>query len=71
MDNIIEINGKKYIRMGQNMFGYKEHLDKDHNIVREPYAEPLKVVPYEEIYIIEGELYTELTDDISEGDNLV
>jgi len=73
MNEIIEIDGKKYIKMYQHMFRYKDHLDEDHNIIRECYVKPLVIVPYEKTYIIDGELYAEFTegDDISEGDNLV
>ena len=68
MNEIIEIDGKKYIKMYQNMFGYKDHLDKDHNIVREYCSKPLVIVPDEKTYIINGELYAEGYDI---EDNLV
>jgi len=71
MDEIIEMNGKKYIKMYQNMFGYKDHLDKDHNIVRECYIKPLTIVPYEKTYIINGELYAEFTEGDDIENNLV
>ena len=69
MDKVLCSNGKKYQKMYQNMFGRKEHIDKDGHIVRKAYAKPLNVVDYDKIVIIEGELFAEV-DDFSE-DNLV
>jgi len=71
MGEIIEICGKKYIKMYQNMFGYKEHLDKNHNIVREHFVKPLTIVPFEKTHIINGELYAEFTEGDDIEDNLV
>ena len=69
MKNNIEINGKKYQKMCQDMYGYKEHIDKEGNLIREPYVKPLKIVPYDKTVIIEGELFAEV-DDFSK-ENLV
>ena len=67
MKNIIEMDGKKYIKMYRDVC-YKDHLDKDHNIVREYCSKPLVIVPDEKTYIINGELYAEGYDI---EDNLV
>lgn len=69
MADKIVIKGKKYQKMYQDMCGYKEHIDKNGRLIRECYARPLTVVPYEKTYIIEGELYAEV-DEFSD-DNLV
>lgn len=69
MEDKVTIKGKKYQKMYQDMFGYKEHIDEAGRIIIEPYARELKIVPYEETYIIEGELYAEV-DEFSD-DNLV
>lgn len=69
MKNNIEINGQKYQKLYQNMTGYKKRIDKEGNIVREAYAKPLVITPFEKTVIIEGEVFAEV-DDFSEK-NLV
>lgn len=69
MEDRITIKGKKYQKLYQNMFGYKEYRDKDGRLVREACARPLVIVPYEKTYIMGGELYGEV-DEFSD-DNLV
>ena len=69
MKNNIEINGKKYQKMCQDMYGYKEHIDKNGNLIREVYAKPLTIVPYIKTVIIKGELFAEV--DSFSKENLV
>ncbi len=65
----LTLNGKKYQKMYQNMFGHKDSMGKDGSIIRKVYAKLLNIVDYDKTYIIEGELFAEV-DEFSE-DNLV